>query len=304
MAGISDTIAQGAVNFMTGRSSFPALTSVFIALMTVMPTGNSGSGGTEVSGNNYSRVQIAGALAAGASFTTASTTLTLGATAPAWLLALGTNGSGVNVFDATTGTQVGTVASISGTTVTLASASAINSSGSTDSLVFSAFPGATASSGTEPNVTPASVTNGAAITFAVPTSTGWGTVLGFALYSAITAGTYYGGDYLGNYPWLPTTISAASPAVVTSKAHGYSAADTVVYTTKLGGVIPTFSQSNLTGTLAVVSPTTDTFTVTNGGTAVNTSASGDGQTRKVAAQSIPANVTTIFPASSLTLSVA
>ncbi|MEJ0065017.1 MAG: hypothetical protein WDM85_05935 [Caulobacteraceae bacterium] len=40
-----------------------------------------------------------------ASFTTSSTTITLGATAPAWLLVLGTNGSGVNVYDLTNGSR-------------------------------------------------------------------------------------------------------------------------------------------------------------------------------------------------------
>ncbi len=113
-------------------------------------------------------------------------------------------------------------------------------------------------------------------------------------------------DYLGNYAWLPGTVSAASPGVITAKAHGYSAADSVVYTLKYGGTTPTFSQSNFTGVLAVAAASlaTDTFTVTNSATAVNTSASGSGSFRKITQQSIPQNVTASFAASSFTLTAA
>jgi hypothetical protein len=71
------------------------------------------------------------------------------------------------------------------------------------------------------------------------------------------------------------------------KAHGYSAADLVIFSTEFGGTAPSFSQSNFTGQLAVVSPATDTFTVTNAATAVNTSSTGSGSVRKITAQSIP-----------------
>lgn len=135
---------------------------------------------------------------------------------------------------------------------------------------------------------PSSISNSSTITF--PTSTGsWGTVIAFGLFDAASSGNLLAWDYLGNFLWLPCTISSASPGVITAKAHGYSAADTVVFSTEYGGTAPSFSQSNLTGLLAVVSPATDTFTVTNGGTAVNTSSTGSGMVRKVAQQQIVQN---------------
>jgi hypothetical protein len=132
-------------------------------------------------------------------------------------------------------------------------------------------------------------------------SASWGTVTSFGLYDAATSGNLLAWDWLGNYQWLPCTISSASPGVITAHAHGYSAGDNAVFTTVFGGTAPTFSQSNLTGLLAVANPTTDTFTVTNSGTAVNTSATGDGMVRKVVTQSVPAGVQPSFAAGALVL---
>ena len=152
-------------------------------------------------------------------------------------------------------------------------------------------------------MTPATVANGASVTF--PTaSADWGTVTSFGLFDASTSGNLLAFDYLGNYTWLPATMTAASPGVITAHAHGYSAGNNVVFTAKYGGSIPTFSQSNLTGLLAVVSPTTDTFTVTNASTAVNTSSTGDFSVRRVQTQSIPSGVTATFAASQINLSQA
>ena len=297
---LSDYTAENVLNYVTGNRATPSLPSVFMALFTAAPTSDAGTGGTEVSGGSYARVQVAGALAAGASFTTSSSTLTLGSAAPAWLTSLGTNGSGVNVYDATNSQQIGTVSSISGTTVTLTANAAHASSGSTDSLVFSAFPAAGASSGTAPAITPSQVQNGAQVNFATATAS-WGTVIAFGLYDASTSGNFLGWDYLGAYAWLPAEITSASPGVISAHAHGYNAADPVVVSSKIGGTIPTFSQSNLTGVLLVVGPSTDTFTVTNSGTAVNTSSSGDFMVRKIVQQSVPANVQLYFAANQLTL---
>jgi hypothetical protein len=154
-----------------------------------------------------------------------------------------------------------------------------------------------ASTGTDPTT----LANAQAITFATA-SANWGTVVAFGLYDASSAGNLLAWDWLGNYQWLPCTISAAAPGVVTAHAHGYAAGDPVVYTTVFGGTAPTFSQSNLTGILAVVGPTTDTFTVTNGGTAVNTSATGNGMVRKIVQQSVPSGVQPSFAAGALILS--
>jgi hypothetical protein len=307
---LSDYTSENVLQYVTGNRATPTLPSVWLALFTAAPTADAGTGGTECSGNGYARVQVAGALAAGASWTTSSTTLTLGSSAPSWLIALGTNGSGVNVYDATNSQQIGTVSSISGTTVTLTVAASHASSGSTDSLVFSAFPAASASTGTEPAVTPANVANAASVTFPAATGggSGFGTVIFFGLYDAVTSGNYLGGDYLsptsGTGLWLPATVTAASPGVITAHAHGYSNGNYVVATAKYGGTIPTFSQSNLTGVLVVVNATTDTFTVTNASTAVNTSSTGDFSVRIIAEQSIPSGVTASFATNTLTLQAA
>ena len=147
---------------------------------------------------------------------------------------------------------------------------------------------------------PSSISNANTITF--PTATAdWGDVIAFGLYDALTTGNLMCWDYFGNFAWQPCTISAASPGVFTAHAHGFSAADLVEYTTEYGGTSPSFSQSNLTGVLAVVSPTTDTFTVTNAATAVNMSATGNGMVRKLTKQTILNGNQAAFPASALNI---
>jgi hypothetical protein len=136
-------LAQAVLNFVTGISTMPALVSRYLALFTAAPTSDAGTGGTEVSGTGYARVQVAGAIAAAASFTTASTMITMGTSNPGWLVA------GKNVYDATNGFNIGTVSSYSGTTLTLTATAAHASSGAADSLVFSAWPATSASSGAD-----------------------------------------------------------------------------------------------------------------------------------------------------------
>ena len=299
MPGLSDYTAQNFLNYATGGLIVPALPAVWCGLYTAMPTSDAGTGGTEVTGGSYARVQVAGAVTVNATTAAASAVLNFAAV-PAWITA------GMTVRDATATTVIPagtTVLSKTSTTATLSANVTGAGVGATDSIVFTAFPAASASVGTEPAVTPASVSNAAIVTFVTATAS-WGTVIGFGLFDAATAGNTLTFDYLGNFPWLPATVSTASPGVITAHAHGYSAADPVVVTQKYGGALPTFSQSNLTGVLAVVSPTTDTFTVTNGGTAVNTSATGDFAVRKLVQQSIPSGVTASFAASSLTLTLA
>lgn len=169
----------------------------------------------------------------------------------------------------------------------------------------SIFPASSGSTGTEPSVTPATVTNSAgAITFPMATGS-WGTVLAWGIYDATSSGNLICWDWLGNYPWIPCTVSNASPGIITAHAHGYSLADPFVFTTKYGGTIPTFSQSNFTGVLTVAATVaTDTFTATNSATAVNTSATGNGMVRKIVQQAIATNVTPSFSTSSLTLNAA
>lgn len=296
---MSDYLAQAATNLISGQAAAPALASRYLALFTVMPTSDAGSGGTEVSGGSYARIQVAGSATTNNTTAAGNATLHFSST-PAWVVA------GMTITDTTGGGLISagtTVLSTTGTTVVMSANAAGAGVGNGDTIVFSAWPAASASSGTEPAVTPVSATNGAIITFVQATSS-WGTVIGFGIYDALTSGNLLAHDYLGAFNWLPCTVSSASPGVITAKAHGFSAADPVVYTNKYGGTAPTFSQSNLTGVLAVVSPSTDTFTVTNAATAVNTSATGSGMVRKIVQQPIAANVTASFAASQLTLNVA
>jgi hypothetical protein len=147
---------------------------------------------------------------------------------------------------------------------------------------------------------PSLISNANTLTF--PTATAdWGTIIAFGLYDALTAGNLLCWDYFGNYPWLPATVSAASPAVITAHAHGFSVSDLVQWSNEYGGTVPTFSQSNFTGNLTVTSPTADTFTVTNGATAVNCSGTGNGMIRKLVPQAIANGSTAAFPAGSLVI---
>lgn len=298
MPGLSDYAAMNELNWLTGQVAMPALPSVFAALFTVAPTGDAGTGGTEVSGGSYARQQVAGTAVTNGT-TAAGNAILHFASTPAWIF----NGTtciatGFTVRDITTPSAIPsgtTILSATAITVTLSANAAGAGVGNGDTIGISAFGAAVASSGTEPAVTPCSATSTGQINF-IQATANWGNCLFLGLYDAVTSGNYLGGDYLGNFGWLPATVSVASPGVITAKAHGYAAADNVVVTTKYGGTMPTFSQSNLTGTLAVVSPATDTFTVTNVGTAVNTATTGDLSVRKITVQSVPSGVALNLPA--------
>lgn len=299
MPGLTDLTAENLLNYLGRTIPMPSLASgIWLGLFTTPPTSNSGvTGATEVSGTGYARVQVAGALAAGASFTTGSANITMGATIPSWVVA------GMTVYDLTNGQAIGTVSSGAGTTTLVLTGNAAHaSSGGTDSLAFSAFGAPSASSGSEPNVTPANIANSAAITFPQATAS-WGTVEYFGLFDAATGGNFLIGDYLGAFTWQPCTISSASPGVFTCKGHGFSNGDPLAYTDKFGGTLPSFSQSNLTGVLNAANVTTDTFTVTNSATAVNTSSTGAGNVRKLVQQPLAANVTASYAAGQLTISM-
>lgn len=292
MPGFSDYTAESALNWETGQAAMPALASRFLALFTTAPN-DSGSGGTEVSGGSYARVQVAGS--ATTNGTTASGNATLHfASVPAWIV------PGMTITDLTAPSviQTGTtVLSVTGTTVVMSANATGGGVGGTDSIQFSAWPAASASSGSEPATLPANVTNGGTITF--PAATGnWGTVVAFGVYDASTSGNLISFDYLGNFKWLPFTCSLASPGVLTSPANTFSNGDPVVVSSKFGGTLPTTGGS-WAGALTVASATTDTFTA-----GVNTTSTGDGMVRKIVQQSIPSGVTASFAASTLTLTSA
>lgn len=291
MSGFSDVTAKNVLNYVSGQVGLTALTAVYLALFTTAPA-DTGAGGTEVSGGAYARVQVAGSAATNATTASGNATLHFAAT-PAWIMA------GMSVTNTTAPSTIAAatiVLSVTGTTVVMSANAAGAGVGNGDTIVFSAFTPSTGSA-------PSSALNGSIITFATPIAD-WGTVVAFGLYDASSAGNLLFWDYLGNFSWLPATVSSASPGVLTAKAHGYSVADKVVFSTEYGGTAPSFSQSNFTGLLAVAHAATDTLDVTNGGTAVNTSSTGSGMVRKVASQVISTNVVASFAASALTLSAA
>lgn len=289
MSGFSDYMAKAVLNWLTGQTAMPILPSVWLALFTAAPADS--GGGTEVSGGSYARVQVGGVLAAGGSWTTSTPNITMGVSNPGWVVA------GMNAFDTTNGNLLGTVQSYVGTALVLNANAAHASTGSTDNIAFSAF---TQASGSAPS---SAVNTNAVVTFP-QASADWDTVIAWALLDASTGGNLLEWDYLGNFQWFPTTVSSASPGVITAHAHGYANGDPVVWSNEYGGTSPTFSQSNFTGTLTVANQTTDTFTVTNSSTAVNTSATGNGMVRKILQQSIPIHVTASFAAGTLTITSA
>ena len=159
MPGLSDYEAQAFLNHVTGAIPLTTPANRFIALFTAAPS-DAGAGGTEVSGGSYARLQVAGAVTAAGAISTGSATITMpNVSGYPWVVA------GMNVYDLTNGKQIGTVQSWVGTTLTLTGNASNNGSGSTDSLQFSAWPAASASSGAEPATAPANVTNGAAVSF-------------------------------------------------------------------------------------------------------------------------------------------
>ena len=308
MAGYSDYTATAIHNWETGQLAFPAVPAVYFALFTTAPTSDAGTGGTEVSGGSYARVQVAGTATTNGTTAAGNATLHFAST-PAWIVA------GMSVRDVTASTVIPaatTVLSTTGTTVVMSANATGAGVGGTDVIIFSAFTPPAASVGTEPSVTPVTTTNtGAIITFAQATAS-WGTAQAWGAYDSLTSGNLLRWDYLGNYKWLPFSASAASPSVITSPAHGYSltgtggAADVLVVTTKFGGTLPTLSAGSFNPTLLVAATVaTDTFTLTtSGATALNASTTGDGMIRKIVLQPIAINVTPSFAAGTMVLTTA
>jgi hypothetical protein len=293
MTGLTDYASKRVLNWSTGQQAMPTLPAVYLALFTAVGT-DAGTGFTEVSasGTAYARVQIAGTVATSAATTTASPTLTF-TSVPAWIVA------GMTVYDTTSSAAIGTVSSTASTTVTL-TANASNAVGNGDTLSFSAFPQSSGSA-------PSSLTNGAVISYAQATGTGFGTVLAWGLYDASSSGNLLFWDFLGNYAWLPFEIPTAS-SLATVKGNGYSSNDPVVFTAEYGGTLPTLSTGTMTSYTVnfVATPATDTINVdtTSGpSTPIVTTSSGSGMVRKIVQQPIAANVTASFSASSFTLSL-
>lgn len=292
MAGLSDYIATSQLNFSTGQEPFPSIGSRYLALFTTAPTTDSGtSSGTEVTGGSYARVQVAGAITAAGSISTSSATITMpNVSGYPWVV------TGMNVYDLTNGKQIGTVSTWVGTTLTLTANASNNGSGSTDSLQFSAFPAASNSSGSEPSVTPATVTNSSAtITFPLSTAN-WGTVVAWGIFDSSSGTTnLLFWDWLGAGKWSPFTCTLASPGVLTVTDQSFSSVTYAVVTSKFGGTLPTTGGS-WAGPLTVAGVSGSTFNL-----GVNTTSTGDGMVRPIVEQSIPSNITASFATSTFTL---
>jgi len=294
-AGLSDYTAQALLNFESGQAAMPALAARYLALFTTAPSSDAGAGGTEVSGGAYARVQVAGSAAT--NNTTASGNATLHyASVPSWIVA------GMTATDITTPGVIpsgATVLSTTTTTVVLSANATGAGVGNGDTIVFSAWPAASASSGNEPATSPASVANGATVTFAQATAN-WGTVVAFGLYDAATSGNLISWDYLGAYKWVPFTCASASPGVLTcdSTSDAPANSSSIVVTQKFGGGLPTTGGS-WAGILTTANLSGATFTA-----GVNTTSIGGGSFRQVTQQSIPSGVTASFSGSTITLSAA
>jgi len=298
MVGFSNYASFNFLNYITGQTPTPVLPAVWLALFTAVGT-DVGTGFTEVSsaGTAYARVQVAGSVAATAAFTTASPAITAAAN-PGWVV------PGMSVYDTTKtpapGAFVGTVLTYVGTALTLTANAAINSQGTTDNLTFSAFPQATGTA-------PASTSNGAVIAYAAATGAGFGTVIAWGLYDAVSGGNLLQWDFLGSFNWLPFEIPTAS-SLATVKGNGMASNDPVVFTAEFGGTLPTLSTGTFTGYTVnyVATPATDTINVdTTAGpaTPVVTTSSGSGMVRKILQQSIPAGITASFAAATLSLTL-
>jgi hypothetical protein len=113
--------------------------------------------------------------------------------------------------------------------------------------------------------------NNAALTFDVPAAT---TVFFIGLWSALTAGTFYGWFPVGGVAPMAGTVTATTNKIE-SKAHGLANADRVVVYDIQGGGVPT---GLVEGTVYfVVATATDNFEVslTQGGAAVDITADGE-----------------------------
>ncbi len=112
--------------------------------------------------------------------------------------------------------------------------------------------------------------NSAAITFDVPATT----VTHVGLWSAVTAGTFYGWYPAGGFTPMAATLDAATD-VFTSFAHGLTNTNQVlVYDVMAAGLPTGFTEGTV---YFVVSATTDTFqlSATSGGAAITVTTSAE-----------------------------
>lgn len=298
MTGLTNYTASNELNWLTGQVPQPALPSVWLGLFTVVGT-DAGSGFTEVSGNGYARVQVAGSDVTNGTTASGNNTLNFAAV-PAWIVA------GMRIYNVTTPASIVslTVLSKTATTVVMSGNAAGAGVGNGDTITFSAF-------GAPSGTAPSTITNGAIITMAPASGAGWGDCIAFGLFDAATTGNLTAWDFLGNFAWLPfesTNVGTGDGPVFTAKANGYSNTNPIVFTAEYGGTLPNLTAGTITGYTVnfVANVATDSFTATqtSGGAAVTSSTTGSGMVRKIVQQSIPSGVTALFAASALTITAA
>lgn len=300
MTGLTNYAANSALNYFGGSVPMPTLPSVWMGLFTAVGT-DAGSGFTEVSGNGYARVQIAGPLTTNGTTASGNPTLHF-ASVPAWIVA------GMAIYDETASSVIPggtTVLSTTGTTVTMSANATGGGVGGTDVISFSAM-------GAGTGTAPATATSGAIIGFPAATGAGWGDVISWGWFDAATVGNLTVWDFLGSYAWLPfesTAVATGNGPVFSAKGNGYSNNDPLVASVEYGGVFPTLSVGVLTAynVFFAANVATDSFTAcTTSGptTAFAGSTTGSGMVRKITKQTIPGGVTASFAASSLVVSAA
>ena len=139
---------------------------------------------------------------------------------------------------------------------------------------------------------PCTISNSGTLSF--PASTGsWGNIIAWGIYDASTTGNLLYWDFLGADPWVPCTITLASPGVIT--AIGITANSTptlangavVVFESTYGGTLPVAITQYTQFTVAGLS--SDTFNVST-----NTASTGNGMVRQITVQSVPSGVTVSF----------
>jgi hypothetical protein len=318
MAGLADFLEQSFMNYLACSlqmavlpgGTIPTYTSanftnagIFLALFTVAPTSDAGTGGTEVTtvSTNYARQQVGGTLLTSA--IGSGNTLTF-ASVPSWVNgATATATAGFQVRDLTTPGNLAaatTIVSTTGTTIVLNNSATSVASG--DRVSISAFGPSTASTGNpEPSTLPGGISNAGIVTF--PQSSGaWGTVVAFALYDAVTAGNFLAWDYIGNFKWIPFTCTSASPGVITADTVADTPANgsTIVVTQKYGATLPSLSAGSWSGLLTTAGISGATFDIA----ANNTSSIGGGLFRQVTQQIIGGNTTPSFAIGQLLVTAA
>jgi hypothetical protein len=149
---------------------------------------------------------------------------------------------------------------------------------------------------------PRTLNNAAKLTFASPTGDPTNNpVIAAALMDAASGGNYLALDYLGAFDWLP--FFANTDDIASCKAHSCAANDRVVFSGEFGGTLPTGITAGTLYHVITDSLAADGFKVsaTQGGAAVNITATGNGMLRKVTPMQITNGVVPSFDVGALML---